>query len=172
MKRDKLLGMYIDVLSNAKAKQFVNQIFSKYDTDNSGSIDFKVQSSKWKRKCFLSHQHSPGIYDGDHYVWRSDWQTEAGFQVRQEWCTIVRALQWCHSSKSLRWGWERDCGQAGDGWDCEQHVHLPGGCHGDYHYHSYKEMWIQLSSSANNNTEPVLLSTGKSPGICNLDLSL
>lgn len=41
MKRDKLLGMYIDVLSNAKAKQFVNQIFSKYDTDNSGSIDFK-----------------------------------------------------------------------------------------------------------------------------------
>ena len=43
MKRDKLLGMYIDVLSNAKAKEFVNQIFSKYDTDNSGSIDFKVQ---------------------------------------------------------------------------------------------------------------------------------
>ena len=42
-KSDKLLGMYIDVLSNAKAKQFVNQIFSKYDTDNSGSIDFKVQ---------------------------------------------------------------------------------------------------------------------------------
>ena len=43
MRRDKLLGMYINVLSNAKAKQFVNQIFSKYDTDNSGSIDFKVQ---------------------------------------------------------------------------------------------------------------------------------
>ena len=42
MRRDKLLGMYINVLSNAKAKQFVNQIFSKYDTDNSGSIDFKV----------------------------------------------------------------------------------------------------------------------------------
>ena len=44
MRRDKLLGMYINVLSNAKAKQFVNQIFSKYDTDNSGSIDFKVSS--------------------------------------------------------------------------------------------------------------------------------
>ena len=54
MKRDKLLGMYIDVLSNAKAKQFVNQIFSKYDTDNSGSIDFKVQfgtAYNWKMKC-------------------------------------------------------------------------------------------------------------------------
>ena len=75
MKRDKLLGMYIDVLSNAKAKQFVNQIFSKYDTDNSGSIDFKVQfgtAYNRKMKCCFSHQNSPGIYDGDHNVWRSD----------------------------------------------------------------------------------------------------
>ena len=42
MRREKLLNMYVNVLSNAKAKTFVNQIFSKYDTDNSGSIDFKV----------------------------------------------------------------------------------------------------------------------------------
>ena len=44
MRREKLLNMYVNVLSNAKAKTFVNQIFSKYDTDNSGSIDFKVSS--------------------------------------------------------------------------------------------------------------------------------
>ena len=72
MKRDKLLGMYIDVLSNAKAKQFVNQIFSKYDTDNSGSIDFKVQQKNEMLFFLSTFQHSPGIYDGDHYVWRSD----------------------------------------------------------------------------------------------------
>ena len=42
LSRDKMLKMYIDVLSNDKAKKFVEQIFSKYDTDNSGAIDFKV----------------------------------------------------------------------------------------------------------------------------------
>ena len=30
------------VLSAAKANMFVDQIFSKYDTDNDGHIDFKV----------------------------------------------------------------------------------------------------------------------------------
>ena len=49
MRREKLLNMYVNVLSNAKAKTFVNQIFSKYDTDNSGSIDFKV--TFWMLGC-------------------------------------------------------------------------------------------------------------------------
>ena len=49
MRREKLLNMYVNVLSNAKAKTFVNQIFSKYDTDNSGSIDFKV--TFWMLRC-------------------------------------------------------------------------------------------------------------------------
>ena len=34
--------MYLAVLSEAKAKVFVDQIFAKFDTDNSGEIDFKV----------------------------------------------------------------------------------------------------------------------------------
>ena len=64
LSRDKMLKMYIDVLSNDKAKKFVEQIFSKYDTDNSGAIDFKVgvvhhigcsimgqKVEKWKKKC-------------------------------------------------------------------------------------------------------------------------
>ena len=50
MRREKLLNMYVNVLSNAKAKTFVNQIFSKYDTDNSGSIDFKV--TFWMLGCY------------------------------------------------------------------------------------------------------------------------
>ena len=37
------------------------------------------------------------------------------------------------SFQSLRWGRERDCGQRGDGGDCQQHVHIPGGRHGQYH---------------------------------------
>ena len=37
-----MMGMYLAVLSEAKAKVFVDQIFAKFDTDNSGEIDFKV----------------------------------------------------------------------------------------------------------------------------------
>ena len=70
MRRDKLLGMYINVLSNAKAKQFVNQIFSKYDTDNSGSIDFKVYLCL--KKVDICQPFFSGIYDGDHDVRRPE----------------------------------------------------------------------------------------------------
>ena len=36
--------MYQAVLSQEKAKGFVDQIFGKYDMDNSGEIDFKVRN--------------------------------------------------------------------------------------------------------------------------------
>lgn len=38
----KMLEMYSSVLSVAKATMFVDQIFTKFDTDNDGFIDFKV----------------------------------------------------------------------------------------------------------------------------------
>ena len=49
------------VLSVAKANMFVDSIFSKYDTDNDGHIDFKV------KEFFIDFQfnisvHEPGIY--------------------------------------------------------------------------------------------------------------
>ena len=37
-----MMDMYASVLAGAKAKTFVDQIFQKFDSDNSGSIDFKV----------------------------------------------------------------------------------------------------------------------------------
>ena len=64
LSRDKMLKMYIDVLSNDKAKRFVEQIFSKYDTDNSGAIDFRVSvvlhDVKIVTDCLLA-----GVHDGD-----------------------------------------------------------------------------------------------------------
>ena len=36
------MKMYEAVLSQEKARVFVDQIFTKFDTDNSGEIDFKV----------------------------------------------------------------------------------------------------------------------------------
>ena len=43
LSRVKMLEMYSSVLSVAKATMFVEQIFTKFDTDNDGTIDFKVQ---------------------------------------------------------------------------------------------------------------------------------
>ena len=37
-----MIEMYQEVLSEEKARVFVDQIFNKFDTDNSGEIDFKV----------------------------------------------------------------------------------------------------------------------------------
>ena len=42
LSRVKMLEMYSSVLSVAKATMFVEQIFTKFDTDNDGTIDFKV----------------------------------------------------------------------------------------------------------------------------------
>ena len=42
LSRKKMMEMYRDVLSQEKANVFVDQIFGRYDTDNSGEIDFKV----------------------------------------------------------------------------------------------------------------------------------
>ena len=42
MSKDKMMDMYSSVLAGMKAKTFVDQIFQKFDSDNSGSIDFKV----------------------------------------------------------------------------------------------------------------------------------
>ena len=44
MNKDKMMDMYSGVLPGMKAKTFVDQIFQKFDSDNSGSIDFKVSS--------------------------------------------------------------------------------------------------------------------------------
>ena len=40
--REKMMKMYEAVLSVDKAKEFVDNIFNKFDADNSGEIDFKV----------------------------------------------------------------------------------------------------------------------------------
>ena len=42
LNKSKMMDMYSSVLSIAKATMFVDQIFEKFDTDNDGSIDFKV----------------------------------------------------------------------------------------------------------------------------------
>ena len=47
LSKRKLLEMYTAVLSLRKATLFVDDIFSKYDKDNSGTIDFKVKLNKF-----------------------------------------------------------------------------------------------------------------------------
>ena len=46
LSKGKMMEMYQAVLSEDKARVFVDQIFTKFDTDNSGEIDFKV--------CFIA----------------------------------------------------------------------------------------------------------------------
>ena len=43
LKKEKMMEMYGAVLPTEKAKVFVDQIFQKFDSDNSGTIDFKVK---------------------------------------------------------------------------------------------------------------------------------
>jgi Ca2+-binding EF-hand superfamily protein len=43
LSKEKMMDMYASVLPGKKAKVFVDQIFVKFDTDGSGSIDFKVR---------------------------------------------------------------------------------------------------------------------------------
>ena len=45
LNKSKMMDMYSSVLSIAKATMFVEQIFTKFDTDNDGYIDFKVGQS-------------------------------------------------------------------------------------------------------------------------------
>ena len=42
LSKRKMLDMYNAVLSVSKATTFVEVIFSQFDTDNNGQIDFKV----------------------------------------------------------------------------------------------------------------------------------
>ena len=42
LSKEKMMKMYEAILSQEKAKDFVDQIFNKFDSDNSGEIDFKV----------------------------------------------------------------------------------------------------------------------------------
>ena len=42
LSKEKMMDMYSAVLPGMKAKTFVDQIFQRFDSDNSGSIDFKV----------------------------------------------------------------------------------------------------------------------------------
>ena len=59
LSKTKLLEMYTSVLSLRKATTFVDEIFSNYDKDNSGTIDFKVKSNIFsvlkakRRNCIL-----------------------------------------------------------------------------------------------------------------------
>ena len=46
LSKEKMMDMYASVLPGKKAKVFVDQIFVKFDTDGSGSIDFKVRCSQ------------------------------------------------------------------------------------------------------------------------------
>ena len=50
------MDMYSSVLSVAKATMFVDQIFTKFDTDNDGSIDFKVGQPSVRKTSHL-HQN-------------------------------------------------------------------------------------------------------------------
>ena len=45
LSKKRMVEMYQDVLSWEKAKVFVDQIFGRYDKDNSGNIDFKVSTA-------------------------------------------------------------------------------------------------------------------------------
>ena len=45
LSKDKMMEMYSSVLTGTKSRTFVDQIFQKFDSDNSGSIDFKVSIS-------------------------------------------------------------------------------------------------------------------------------
>ena len=49
LSKDKMMEMYSSVLTGTKSRTFVDQIFQKFDSDNSGSIDFKVFISIVKR---------------------------------------------------------------------------------------------------------------------------
>ena len=61
-----MLKMYIDVLSNDKAKRFVEQIFTKYDTDNSGAIDFRVKNVfHVPENEILTSLPVAGVHDGN-----------------------------------------------------------------------------------------------------------
>ena len=49
LSKDKMMEMYSSVLTGTKSRTFVDQIFQKFDSDNSGSIDFKVFISVVKK---------------------------------------------------------------------------------------------------------------------------
>ena len=48
------MEMYQAVLSQEKAKGFADQIFGKYDMDNSGEIDFKVRNKSPRKRSSFS----------------------------------------------------------------------------------------------------------------------
>ena len=53
MCKRKMMEMYQAVLSEEKARVFVDQIFNKFDTDNSGEIDFKVGQASRPIFCWF-----------------------------------------------------------------------------------------------------------------------
>ena len=55
--KTKMMDMYLSVLSQTKATKFVEEIFQKYDTDHSGSIDFKefMLGQVTRPTCYLSY---------------------------------------------------------------------------------------------------------------------
>ena len=47
LSKAKMMKMYEAVLSQEKAKEFVEKIFNQFDSDNSGEIDFKAWYIQW-----------------------------------------------------------------------------------------------------------------------------
>ena len=44
-----MMDMYSSILPGMKAKTFVDQIFQRFDSDNSGTIDFKVYTTPMQK---------------------------------------------------------------------------------------------------------------------------
>ena len=55
-----MFARYTAVLPEEKAKLFVEQIFAVFDTDNSGTIDFKANFSRYS--LFITFKQSNDIY--------------------------------------------------------------------------------------------------------------
>ena len=63
LKKEKMMEMYGAVLPPEKAKVFVDQIFQKFDSDKSDTIDFKV---KLRHSLFLIYSDSVMLVLGVH----------------------------------------------------------------------------------------------------------
>ena len=68
-----MMDMYGSVLPGMKAKTFVDQIFQKFDSDDSGTIDFKV--TIWNNPKGLKVSKTPKM---------TDWQVDQLARVNIE----------------------------------------------------------------------------------------
>ena len=56
--KGKMMDMFCAILSVQKATIFVDQIFTKFDTDNNGTIDFKVSTPLPPKKKQKKHSNN------------------------------------------------------------------------------------------------------------------